>query len=41
MGSSFCGSAGTRTPVLLVLPIKDYTFIQFFETDKIHNSLIF
>ena len=26
MGFSFGGSAETRTPVLLVLPIKDYTF---------------
>ena len=26
MGFSFCGSVGTRTQVLLVLPIKDYTF---------------
>ena len=41
MGFCFGGSAETRTPVLLVLPIKDYTFIQFFKTDKIHNSLIF
>jgi hypothetical protein len=28
MGFYFCGSAEARTPVLFVLPIKDYTFIQ-------------
>ncbi len=31
MGFSFGGSAGTRTPVLLVLPIKDYTFRSLFK----------
>ncbi len=31
MGFSFGGSAGTRTPVLLALPIKDYTFRSLFK----------
>ena len=31
MGFLFGGSAGTRTPVLLVLPIKDYTFRSLFK----------
>ena len=31
MGFSFGGSAETRTPVLLALPIKDYTFRSLFK----------
>jgi hypothetical protein len=30
-GFSFSGSVGTRTQVLLVLPIKDYTFRSLFK----------
>ena len=39
MGFCFGGSAETRTPVLLVLPIKDYTFsITFSNVPKIVSS---
>ena len=38
-GFYFGGSAETRTPVLLVLPIKDYTFrITFSNVPKIVSS---